>query len=293
MCKRAINKCSPDFRRNDDLTVQLQKMSLSNKIRGIREIWFFDNHWYLALTRFLFPDENVNIYRYKGLEVLIDHAAGDANGAREVLTSEMYRQFLPQMDLSGEINVFDLGANNGGFPLLLKTEGLKIKKSVSVELNPNTFSRLRFNLERNLQDRAVALNNAVCGARQTFSVRLGTGGASDSIYQNTIGDNAQSFAIEGKTFDEIYLENFGDETIDVCKMDIEGAEFEIFAAGTCEKMRDCRYFIIEIHHEKDRRRERILEKLGELGFVELNAEGKSGDDYYVHFFVNQKFSKTI
>ena len=52
------------------------------------------------------------------------------------------------MTLDAPANVLDLGANNGGFPLLLHTSGIELKKVVSVEFNPRTFARLNFNLTR-------------------------------------------------------------------------------------------------------------------------------------------------
>lgn len=266
-------------------------MSISNKIRGLKEIWGFDNHWYLALTRFLFPNETVNIYRYNGLEILIDHSAGDANGAREVLTSDMYRQYLPLMKLTENVNVFDLGANNGGFPLLLKSQGVQIKKNVSVELNPNTFSRLKFNLERNFDAQAIALNAGVCGTPREIEIKLGIGSVADSIYENSPENKSHSFIIQGKTFDEIYREYFGQENVDVCKMDIEGAEFEVFNNGTCEKLKNCRYLLMEIHHDKNKRRELIQKELKEMGFEEFDAETKIGEINYVHFFENKRLSK--
>src|SRR4051812_3008314 len=107
-------------------------MSLANKIRGLKEVWAFDNRLWLIITKIFFRRENLQIYRYNGVEILVDHAGGDNNGAREVLTSPMYRRFLPQMKLDSPANVLDLGANNGGFPLLLHTSGIKLKKVVSV-----------------------------------------------------------------------------------------------------------------------------------------------------------------
>ena len=61
--------------------------------------------------------ERLQIYKFNGLEILTDHDAGDTNGAREVLTSPMYRRFLPKMRFEAPANILDLGANNGGFPL--------------------------------------------------------------------------------------------------------------------------------------------------------------------------------
>ncbi len=47
------------------------------------------------------------------------------------------------MKLEGPINVLDLGASNGGFPLLLHADGIPLKKVVSVEFNRNTFRGFR------------------------------------------------------------------------------------------------------------------------------------------------------
>lgn len=84
-------------------------MSLQTKINGLKEVWQFDNKIWLTVTKTFFPRETLQIYRYKGLEILVDHAAGDANGAREVLTSQMYRRFLPQIKRGGAFTVLDLG----------------------------------------------------------------------------------------------------------------------------------------------------------------------------------------
>lgn len=263
-------------------------MKLQNKINGLKEIWQFDNRLRLILTKFFFPGETIDIYRYKGLDILIDHAAGDANGAREVLTSPMYRRFLPQMKLDGEINVLDLGANNGGFPLLLRADDIRLKKVVSIELNPKTFTRLRFNLERNLPGQVVVLNGALCGENCRLKVALGEGSVSDSIYEDNTAGAAQFYEVEGLTFDEIYRRYFEGETIDICKMDVEGAEFDVFLKPHHLSLRHCRYLIMEIHERGARKAEEILPAIEKLGFVRQPLA--SGADPSVHFFVNSEIT---
>lgn len=262
-------------------------MNLRNKLRGLREMWQFENRLPLILTRMLFPRENLYVYRYKGVEMLTDLEGGDANGAREILTSPMYRRFLPQMNLRGPINVLDIGANNGGFPLLLSAHGYAIKKVVSVELNPNTFLRLRFNLERNLPCEVVALNAAVCGEARRLKVSLGAGNVSDNIYNGAATDEAKAFEIEGTTLDELYKRHLDGETIDICKIDIEGAEFEVFSQPSHESLRNCRYLIIEIHECEGRRTDEILPAIERLGFK--HQPRPTDADPAVHFFVNSRF----
>jgi FkbM family methyltransferase len=262
-------------------------MSIANKIEGLKQIKRFDNAFYLIFSRIFFPQESINIYKYKGFQILIDHSAGDANGAREILTTEMYRTYLSDLEVKDKLNVLDLGANNGGFPLLLKSEGFEINKVVCVELNPNTFSRLKFNLETNLEADISALNLAVCGTSREIELSLGSGGASDNIYQSQSLPDAKKYKVKGKTFNEIYSDNFGNETVDICKMDVEGAEFEIFENENCDKIGNCKYLLIEIHHEKHQRRETVLNKLKKLNFEEINGENKVEERHYVHLLINQ------
>jgi FkbM family methyltransferase len=263
------------------------KMSLQNKTRGWREIWGFDNRLSLICTRLLFPREELLVYRYKGLDILTDRAGGDSNGAREVLTSNMYRRFLPRMKFDGPANVLDLGANNGGFPLLLKTSGIVLKKVVSVEFNPRTFVRLHFNLLRNLTCETIPVNAALSGENSTLNVRVGKGSVSDNIYeQQTESGNAVE-KIEGITLDNFYETYFGSEVIDICKIDVEGAEFDVFLRPNHSHLRDCRYLIMEIHERNGRTAGEILPVISELGFVRQPNDADA--DPTVHFFKNSRF----
>ena len=211
-------------------------MSLRTKFDGLRQIWQFDNRYQLLFDRIFFPSQNLVTYRYKGLEFLTDLEGGDANGAREVLATDMYRQFLPKMDLPSSISVFRCQANNGGFPLLLLSEGFQLKTVVCVELNPRTFSRMRFNVERNTDCKFYPINAAVCGENKDLNVSLGKGGVGDNIFGENVSEGLE-YSIAGKTFDAIYEETFGDEQVDLCKIDIEGAEFETVSLWKISKIK--------------------------------------------------------
>jgi FkbM family methyltransferase len=264
---------------------------LGNKIRGLKEIWQFDNRWQIALNRILFPTEPLQVYRYKGLDILIDHSAGDANGVREVLTSDMYRRYLPEIKLQGRLNVFDLGANNGGFPLLLKAAGFDIARVVSVELNPQTFERLRFNLTRNFDSSCLAINCAVTGESRNVRFRPGrNGSAADSIYSPNGNGPTADVTVAGRTFDQLFHESFGNEMVDICKIDIEGAEFEIAGHGTWKQLARVRYLLIEIHHFADSPRGLVVASLNDLGFEEINGAEKNDEFHHVHFFKNGRIS---
>jgi FkbM family methyltransferase len=261
-------------------------MSLSTKINGIKDIWQFDNRWHLIFTRLFFPDEQLMFYKFRNVEFVTDHLAGDANGAREILTSNMYKDFLPLMKLPEKIKVLDLGANNGGFPLLLKSAGIKIEKLVCVELNPQTFSRLQFNINRNFENGFYVENSAVTGTERIVEIKMGRGGVDNNIYQNDSSEG-ELLKFKGITFDGIFTEYFDGQIVDLCKMDIESAEFEIFENNNHNKIKNCRYLLMEIHHNKQNNRKIVIDRLTELEFTEIDGENKDGNTHYVHLFENK------
>lgn len=262
-------------------------MGLKSKLTGIRQIWQFDNRIHLLLTRIFFPNEALNIYEYKGLEFVTDHKNGEAMGAREILTTPMYKNFLSKMQFPDPINVLDLGANNGGFPLLLLSEGFQIKKLVCVEMNPHTFSRMKFNVERNIDCEFIPIQAAVCGENSQLNLSLGQGGTGDNIYASS-DSNGDNYSIESKTFDNIFENTFGNDSVDICKIDIEGAEFDIFKSEEFSRIKKCKFILMEIHHNADRKRSGIINILNNLNFEEMSERKISDEnsDHFVHLFIN-------
>src|SRR5262245_11139755 len=98
--------------------------NLVNKFNGLRDIWAFDNRWQLLWQRLLARGTGLTVYKMQGHELVVDHSAEDECGTRLCIVSEMYRKYLPFLNLQGPINVLDLGSNGGGFPLMLLFEGV-------------------------------------------------------------------------------------------------------------------------------------------------------------------------
>lgn len=258
-------------------------MGVSEKIKGFGELWQFDNRFELIFSRLFRPGRSQLIYKFKGIEFLSDHSAGDANGARAVLATDMYRKLLAKTDLPEKISVLDIGANNGGFPLLIASEGYKIERLLSIELNPKTFERLKNNISRNFGPEAECINAAVCGDARAIYFAEGSAGTSDNIYQA----EGSGLQIEGITLNDAF-ERVGADKLDICKMDIEGAEFEIFTGGNAGKLASCRYLLIEIHHypEPEKDRKMVRNAIIELGFEEI-GQPPDDDEHYVHLFKNR------
>jgi FkbM family methyltransferase len=264
---------------------------LQRKIKGLRQVWAFDNRWPLLVQRLVFPREPVLVYRLGGITFVEDHAGGDANGAREVLTTGMYTDHLRHMRPPGPMNVLDIGANNGGFPMLLRHLGLPLRRVVSVELNPRTCSRLRFNLDRNIDAPHEAVNAALCGRSGWLSLTLGDGDVGDSIYAASVGAppaGARAPAtVRGATFDELVSEFFPGATIDVCKIDVEYAEYEVFGSPGHDLVSRCRWLIIEIHEDPKHSPDDVANAILRQGFEALPR----GSDPAVYAFRNTRLGQ--
>lgn len=259
------------------------------RLAGFRELLGFDNRWQLIAERILFRGTHLQIYRINGLEMIVDHRASDAGSIRGCIVGDMYRRFLSQMNLKRDLTVADFGANAGGFACLLKVLGLEVRRLMCVELNPNTYERLRFNICTNFEHQPVVLNAAVCGTTREISLSLGVGSTSDNIYLGHRGTQSTSTrVIQGRTFDELCETHLPGGVIDICKMDIEGAEAEVLSdSSTAIKSLDrCRYLLIEMH-PVDRYSEmcRVLER---RGFKLLSSEGKTKCG--VHLFQNARLA---
>ena len=258
-------------------------MSVTTKLNGIREILAFDNRWQLLADRLFFRKTSLTIYKKGTLEFIVDVAGGDVNGVRSAVASGMYRDMLPPELWSSDISVLDVGANAGGFPLMLASVGISIKQLVCVEMNPNTFQRLQFNTAHNFGPGVVCVNAAVCGRPGTLDLLLGKGSTSDSIYEekdSTKDYGASRFSIRGLTIDAVCEQAFSGAHIDLCKIDVEGAEYEIFSNPGHDYLKKCRRLIMEIHNRKDENiTAALLDSIGKLGFVQTGLS--DADDVFL------------
>jgi methyltransferase, FkbM family len=245
---------------------------------GLRACLRFSNRFSLIFHRLLFPAERLLVYRLDTLEFLVDHDAGDPAGTRDVLLSPMYRVPIARAGLFRDtaLNVLDLGANGGGFLLLLRAEGYTLGRAVAVELNGHTAARLRFNLERNMPGVTNVLVAAVNGDGRSVDVALSTGGTGDSIYRPS--KNGLRRTVSGITLDSLAA-HFGNETIDIIKMDVEGAETEVLLGQHCHALARTRALIVEIHNPADV--EPIARRLGQCGLKMVPERVVRGDDVYL------------
>jgi FkbM family methyltransferase len=257
--------------------------AIRNKINGFREMMGFSNGMVLILDRLIHPGATVSIYRKGKLEIPVFRPGGDIQSIRTCLVGPMYRRWISNLALQGELNVLDLGAHVGGFSLLLQDLGLRLKKLVAVEFNPNTALRLSYNLSLNLGASAEVkvLNVGVSGSDGTYAGDFGLGSSSDSLMDvpgSVASPKVATRQIPLRTVDNIIGAEFGSEIIDLCKMDIEGAEYGVFEQGT-EALRRVRFLVMEIHAIPLKDPADIVRAVLNLGFEQ------SSEDREEHLFL--------
>ena len=134
-------------------------------------------------------------------------------------------------------SVLDLGANVGYAAVALSARHPGARFAC-VEPDRESFALLERNLALNHVD-AVVVRGAVAGAPGRFSVASGDAPASNRAVADPGGD------IEGVTVGEV-LTRAGFESVDLIKVDVEGAEAEVFAdVGSWEAQ--VRAIVAELH----------------------------------------------
>jgi FkbM family methyltransferase len=258
-------------------------VSKNLKFPGLVAMMAFDNWPMLFLSRVFDRKTGFVAYRKNGMDILVDHVGGDENGTRMCIATDMYKKYLPTFVLPGAVNILDLGANGGGFPLMVRLAGIEVARVVSVEMNPLTFLRLQLNLTTNLRSSAIVINAAVCGMPENSEILLNPsrGSTGESMYSDRTGSrdgsNGSNIAVRTTTMQTLFDQYFKNQFVDICKIDIEGAEYEVFASSPDDVLQRIRYLIVEFHDAP--KTPEVLKRIAGLGFIETTiGEKKSTSD---------------
>lgn len=246
-------------------------MRLSQKLAGLQDLLKFDNWPMLVFARTFDRRTGLVAYRKGSMEILVDHLGGDENGTRACLVSDMYQRHLNSIAGTKTVRVLDLGANGGGFPLMLLLNGFDVAQAICVEMNPLTYLRLRVNLATNLGNRAIGINAAVCGADAPAEIPLQAtrGSTGLSMYANQSSASNERVTVPSTTIAALVEQHFGEADIDICKIDIEGAEYDAIESAPDSALRRIRSLIIEFHDPA--RTPSCLSRLRSAGFTEITG----------------------
>lgn len=170
-----------------------------------------------------------------------------------------------------DTRIIDCGANIGAFSLLCSTN-LGEVRVVGVEPFPSTFKRLVDSIENNgLGSKITPLNAAVVGTPGTVFMDDSEDVASHS---RKVG-GGQGVEVQGLTL-QMIIERAEFSEVDLLKVDIEGAEYGLFAETPDTVLRRCKRIGLEYHGNGDTAA--LFNKLKEAGFVvgRYPKKGKAG-----------------
>jgi FkbM family methyltransferase len=261
--------------------------SILRKINALKEFSYFDNWVALLFERIM--NAKISIYQKEELHFINDYRGGDTAGARHLLSQKLYNEFIncllsyyPQIEC-----ILDIGANNGGFVLSLATQKLPLKRIVAIEFNYRTYLRLHFNLLYNFKKdiKIDIVNIAASGKDDSIFTTDNYGSTGLNIFDNNTSSKS-TYTVSSQSFDTIYENYFKNCIIDIFKIDVEGAEYDLFYSEHIKNITNVRFIIIEIHDLKNHNKSNLLKRILSLGFELLISGNQISPDVFL--FKNNK-----
>ncbi len=252
------------------------RIGMMEKISALLENRAFDNFLELVASRLLGRETGLAVYRIGDRRILVDHTAGDQTGTKRCLASGMYRDLLKNLNLPSRPSILDLGANGGGFTMLCDIEVGPLGPVLSIEFNPDTYRRLWFNLKSNLSREVEVLNAAAAAEDGTLRVADRKGSTSDR--PKAVEPDGEDVSIQTITLDTMIERYFDGREIDLCKIDIEGSEYELLLGPRATRLNRIRNLIIEIHPSQGHTVAQLEERFEQMGLgLRAKAPAKHGD----------------
>jgi len=139
--------------------------------------------------------------------------------------------------------VIDVGAHVGLYSLLAS---LYARKVISIEPHPINYRLLEINKTINNAQSIHPINAAIVGTKIRHVVQLcesmHSGGASIMMERSS-----KCYEVPAQTLNEIVEKHVDLDNDVLLKMDVEGAEFDIFRSLDIDLLRRIRFIVMEIH----------------------------------------------
>ena len=217
-------------------------------IGGVKWALRFDNPLEVLFARHIFRRKRAVAIEHSGMQMLIDSQSSDAMAVTEVLLDAMYDQAIETAGgVEGDFRYLNLGANIGAFDVrvfqLLRAQHRSIT-GTAVEMNPSTCARLLLNLELNRMFSVRAINAAAWDRPGTVFVSIED---RDTGQRCAVGGDIRGYPVPLMTWRELFDIASAGDTIDLLKIDIEGAEERVVPEITAEDALKTRHLVIETH----------------------------------------------
>jgi FkbM family methyltransferase len=178
-----------------------------------------------------------------GLTVACPNVAGARVPVYEIFVEDAYRLDWFTGDLGPELQALDIGGHIGCFSMAFATLHPNARVQ-TFEASPSTYQYTRRNIETNrLDDRVAVENVAVSSSTGTLSFADNQGGS--GLNGITAPEGSKVIEIPCVTFAEAKAHAGG--SVDVVKIDTEGAEYDIVLGSDPADWKDVQRVVLEYH----------------------------------------------
>lgn len=175
----------------------------------------------------------------------------------------------------------DIGANIGSVSLYVDNfnkfrDGIDKIKVYSIEPEPNNILLLEENIKNNPTENITVLNNAIWYEQK--NVFITNRGGNSSIVDGALVESVEVLAITIQDLMDLY----SIDKIDVMKIDIEGAEFDLIINTPPETLAKINYLVLEFDKSFNGSFGIMIEKLAKQFGLEILGSPERGGYVYAN-----------
>ena len=199
----------------------------------------------------------------------------DYKVVNETWLENVYR--IHQYHFSGDKVFIDIGANVGSVSIFVDSFNKLFEDKIkvyAVEPEPNNIDLLNYNILNNPTENITVVNNAIW--HKEGPVAVSNKGGNSSIVHEIDGDFSY---IEAITIEQL-LDRYDIKEVDVMKIDIEGAEFDLIINTPLEILAKIKYLTLEFDKSFDGKFGIMVEKLSKQFGLEILGSPERGGYIY-------------
>lgn len=251
-----------------------------NQCMGNQPLWqkahialrILKNPWMLLADKLGF-NKTPEYETVTGIKFRTRGGTTDINDAVVVLSGNEYPKELLQIDTEQPV-ILDCGGHIGTFTLYLKNLYPQAKVFI-LEPVQNNIQYLQANLDLNKTTDVTIINHALYGSAGKFYIDLSNKQFDAVSLSSTKPANDEYIEVDALTLDQVLQQN-NISRVDLMKLDIEGAEYNVFEHSLAVLNQSIRHLIMEFHPAGDKdRRDYIVNRLCNDGSFELVYETKN------------------
>jgi FkbM family methyltransferase len=194
---------------------------------------------------------------------------------KETWTENVYR--IHQWHFAEDAVFVDIGANVGSVSLFVDNFNKDREDKIrvfAVEPEPHNLSLLKKNIKNNPVENVTVINKAIW--HQNKEVLITNRGGNSSIFES---EGAEQTKIKAITLEKLFKEN-KIKHVDVMKIDIEGAEFDLIINAPEKILAKIKYLTLEFDKSFDGKFGIMVEKLAKQFGLEILGSPERGGYIY-------------